>query len=216
MQLTRSKNKVEQQNRVRTDEELWHVFQTGSDSAYTVLYNRYADRLYSYLKLLLTNSAEHLSVDDLFQETWLRVFRERERFTVSEGGTFAGWLFRIAHNLTISSIRKQHPTSPIEELEGNEEFVEAILVQPVEQDVVDGLTTEDLMRHVEAAVETLPLMLKEVFVLSEFDRLSLDQIAEALGITKTNAKVRLFRARRAIREYLERVLKLNEWPGSVT
>jgi len=210
VQLTRSKIKVDKAGHAHTDEELWSSFQSGSDSAYTALYNRYADRLYSYLKLLLTNGAEQVSVDDLFQETWLRVFRERERFTITEGGSFAGWLFRVAHNFTISALRKQRYTSPIEELEGNEEFIDAILVEPDQHEIKEAPTTEEMMQHVQYAVEHLPLMLKEVFVLSEFDRLSLDQIAEALGITKTNAKVRLFRARRTIREYLEKVLHLNE------
>jgi len=59
------------------------------------------------------------------------------------------------------------------------------------------------------AVEELPLLLKEVFVLSEFDKLSLEQIADTLGISRTNAKVRLFRARRVIRERLTKVLDVS-------
>ena len=55
----------------------------------------------------------------------------------------------------------------------------------------------------------LPIMLKEVFLLVELDKLSLDETAESLGITKTNAKVRLFRARRAIRVKLSKLIDIS-------
>ena len=48
-------------------------------------------------------------------------------------------------------------------------------------------------------VDSLPVMLKEVYVLSELEQFSMDKLAETLGISKANAKVRLFRARKLVR-----------------
>lgn len=193
---------------IRKDEELWSAFQTGDDDAYNVLYHRYSDRLYSYLKLLLNSTLESHQVDDLFQETWICVFRERERFAIREGGSFAGWLFRVAHNYAISAIRRTKHMSSLDDLYLDEEITSAISVEPLELSFGQQ-TTEQVMEHVIKAVSQLPIMLKEVFILVEFDKLSLEQTSETLGITKVNAKVRLFRARRAIRERLAKIVDIN-------
>jgi DNA-directed RNA polymerase specialized sigma24 family protein len=49
-------------------------------------------------------------------------------------------------------------------------------------------------------VDELPMNLRQVYLLSEFEHLNLEQIAEAAEISKANAKVRLFRARQIVRE----------------
>ena len=196
--------------RVISDEDIWRSFQSGEDAAFNMLYARYGDRVYAYLKLLLTTLPQQL--DDLFQETWVVVFKERHkeryRFDADVTGSFAGWLFRVAHNLAISEVRKTSHTMSLEELTVDSELIEGFIVEAT-QDRFETPTTDEIMVHVVQTVEELPLMLKEVFVLSEFDRLSLDQIAETLEITRTNAKVRLFRARRMIRERLTKVLDLS-------
>jgi RNA polymerase sigma factor (sigma-70 family) len=87
------------------------------------------------------------------------------------------------------------------------ELIEGFVVEAA-QEAYGTPNAEEIMVHVSQAVEELPLLLREVFVLSEFDRQSLEQIAETLGISRNNAKVRLFRARRVIRERLEKVLDL--------
>ena len=194
-------------NRVISDEDIWRSFQLGEDAAFNMLYVRYSDRVYGYLKLLMVSAPGQL--DDLFQETWIVVFKQRDKFSVSENGSFAGWLFRVAHNLAIGVLRRTRHTTSIEDLSIDTELIEGFVVQPA-QDTYGAPSTDELMLHVVQAVEELPLLLREVFVLSEFDRLSLEQIGETLGITRTNAKVRLFRARRAIRERLSTVLDFND------
>ncbi len=188
-----------------TDEELWRAFQNGEDAAFNMLYGRYADRVYSYLKLLLSGSPGQ--VDDIFQETWIQLFRNRAKFHVVGNGSFAGWLFRIAHNMAISELRKEQVAFSIEDLNIDTELIEGFIT-PATQEHFDQPSSEEIMRHVMKSVEKLPILLREVFILSEFNRLALDRIAETLGITKQNAKVRLFRARRTIREDLARTFDI--------
>src|SRR5437773_12454313 len=83
-----------------TDEDLWRSFQGGEDAEFTMLYGRYSDRLYAYLKLLLSSAPAQL--DDMFQDVWILLFRERSRIHADHPGAFAGWLFRTAHNSAIS------------------------------------------------------------------------------------------------------------------
>jgi DNA-directed RNA polymerase specialized sigma24 family protein len=51
--------------------------------------------------------------------------------------------------------------------------------------------------------------LKEVYLLSEFERMEIQQISEALGISKANAKVRLFRSRKIVREKMIVILGID-------
>ncbi len=188
------------------DEELWRAFQNGEDAAFNMLYGRYADRVYSYLKLLLTGSPG--LVDDLFQDAWVQLFRNRDKFHVSGDGSVSGWLFRMAHNLAISELRKKHVALSIEELKVDTDLIDGFIT-PATQEQFDRPSSDEIMRHVVRLVEKLPILLREVFILSEFNSLGLDQIAQTLGITKQNAKVRLFRARRTIREELARTFDIS-------
>lgn len=192
--------------RVLTDEDIWRAFQSGEDAAYNMLYARYGDRLYAYLRFLLIAAPRHL--DDIFQETWITVFRERHSFEATGLNSFAGWLFRVAHNLAISQFRRDHKTIGIDDLDIDSDLIEGFVVEAA-QEAFGAPNTEEIMRHVTLAVEELPILLREVFVLSEFDRLTLEQIADTLGISRSNAKVRLFRARRTIRERLIKVLDIS-------
>ena len=192
---------------VITDEDLWRTFQSGEDAAFTMLYGRYSDRLYAYLKLLL--SSNPLQLDDMFQDVWILLFRERHRITAEHTGSFAGWLFRAAHNMAISFLRKKEYSLSLDELNTDTELIDGFVIE-ASQESFTSPTTADMMVRVTKEVERLPVLLREVFVLSEFNGLSLEQIGATLGITRTNAKVRLFRARRTIRERLTRVWDISE------
>ncbi|MDP4200661.1 MAG: sigma-70 family RNA polymerase sigma factor [Bacteroidota bacterium] len=191
--------------RYLSDEDLWQAFRSGEDAAFSMLYARYGDRLYAYLKFLLAHAPRHL--DDVFQETWITVFKERGAFHANTTNAFSGWLFRVAHNLAISQVRRDQKTIPIDDLDFDSELIEGFVVEAA-QETYGTPNPDEVMHQVSLAVEELPLLLREVFVLSEFDHLTLEQIGEMLGISRTNAKVRLFRARREIRERLANVLDL--------
>ncbi len=183
-----------------TDEDLWRAFQNREDAAFTMLYGRYSDRVYSYLKLLMSGSRRHL--DDIFQDAWLQLFKSRDTFEASAPGAVSAWIFRLAHNMAVSQLRRK-PAISIEDLNIDTDLIEGFTT-PAVQEQFDQPNSEAIMAHVMQSVENLPILLREVFILSEFNALGLDQIAETLGVSKQNVKVRLFRARRVIREDLAR------------
>jgi len=188
-----------------TDENLWRAFQNNEDAAYTMLYGRYSDRVYSYLKLLMVGTPRH--IDDLFQDVWLQLFRTRDTFQADAPGAFAAWLFRLAHNMAVSQLRRK-PAISIEDLNVDTDLIEGFTT-PAVQEKFDQPNSEAIMAQVMTSVENLPILLREVFILSEFNHMGLDQIAEMLGVSKQNVKVRLFRARRVIREDLARDLDVS-------
>lgn len=182
-----------------SDEDLWVAFTDGEESAYTLLYYRHADRLYSYLKMLLSSPKLRESADDIFQETWVRVFQGSGKFVSSGPGSFAGWLFRIAHNLSVSLMRRPHTVTNFNELPPDSLVLRSASV-PAYDPLSDNKSVDEVLAILHRVVEALPLPFKEVYLLAEFEHLTIDQVAEAIGISKGNAKVRLYRARQVVRE----------------
>ena len=87
------------------DMELIRAFSGGDEAAFEVLYHRYRRQLYGFLNNLIPgNSAE---VDEVFEETWLRVIEKLPKYR--DDGRFSAWLFRIGRNIFIDRIRKLRP-----------------------------------------------------------------------------------------------------------
>jgi RNA polymerase sigma-70 factor (ECF subfamily) len=208
MQFVRSEGKTRKMSVTLSDEELWITFRGGDDAAYTLLYFRYSDRLYSYLRLLLGSGSERHNIEDVFQETWIRVYREKDKFEIREEGTFSGWLFRIAHNYAISLLRRPHYVSSFNEM-ADDKFLYQYASTKAQETLSDDRSAEEIIVMLREVVEKLPMTLKEVYLLSEFERMNIDQVCEALGLSKANAKVRLFRARRIVREKMIDVLGID-------
>ena len=86
-----------------TDSDLVRRCRDGDTPAFDELYQRYRLPLYSYLNRLVPGRSH--TVDDLFQQTWVKVLENLKRYT--EQQRFVSWLFRIAHNQAVDHLRKE-------------------------------------------------------------------------------------------------------------
>ncbi|MGQ9491073.1 MAG: RNA polymerase sigma factor [Anaerolineae bacterium] len=171
----------------------------GRQEAYAAIVERYSGTIYN-LALRLTGNPQE--AEDVLQETFISAFRALSRF---EGRSQLGtWLYRIAYNVALMRLRKQQlPTQSLDEpLAGDDD-------EPIPRQFVDWswlpdemLLGKELRNTLEAALRTLPVSLRSVFVLRDIEGLSTAETAQALGLTETNVKVRLHRARLALREKL--------------
>ncbi len=183
----------------REETDLIQALRAGDQSAYAELVERYSPTIYN-LALRMMNDREE--AEEILQETFLSAFRALRRF---EGRSqLSTWLYRIAYNAALMRLRRrQLPTTSIDEPIQNEEgdIVPRQLVDWASQpDKL--LLTGELRRVLDAAVASLPETLRSVFVLRDIEGLSTAETAEVLGLTETNVKVRLHRARLALREQL--------------
>ena len=83
-----------------SDEDLMMRYGRGDAAAFETLYRRHEIRVWSYLERNVRNRA---AADDLMQEVWFAVARDAPRY--SPTARFTTWLFTIAHNRMIDSIR---------------------------------------------------------------------------------------------------------------
>ena len=186
------------------DEDLFAHFSRGDDDAYAVLYNRYGSRLLSYIHSIV--GADEEAAEDIFQECFIRLFRERERRcnqtpppeTIKNVG---GWLFRVARNQALNHIRARRYLAPLPVV-----YDEHLLVTVEEAHAGiygDADNEEMLMQAVNMVVETLPSALREVFILREVNGMSYEETADIVGCSEEAARMRLSRARSAIRRALQ-------------
>ncbi len=182
-----------------SEAELIAAAQAGQQHAYAEIVERYSGTIYN-LALRLMNDPQE--AEDVLQETFISAFRALNRF---EGRSQLGtWLYRIAYNAAMMRLRKRRV--PIESLDETWETADGEFVP---RQLVDWTTVPDRMllgselrAVLDAALATLPGSLRSVFVLRDIEGLSTAETAEALGLTETNTKVRLHRARLALRERL--------------
>ena len=157
------------------------------------LIEQYQHRLLRYLAHMTGNRA---TAEDLFQETWIRVLEKGHQY--DGRSRFATWLMTIAHNVAIDHLRKKTPASldEMRDPEADAAPFEPVAVgpSPFEQ----AAAGEDKAR-IEAALEQLPPMFREVLVLRFQEQLKLEEISKLIGIPIATVKTRLYRGVMALR-----------------
>ncbi len=152
--------------------------------------------------LALRLMADPHEAEDVLQETFISAFRALPRF---EGRSQLGtWLYRIAYNAALMRLRKRRVRTESLDEPGVAEGVDLAPRQFTDWTALPDklLLRRELRDSLNAALLTLPESLRGVFVLRDIEGLSTAETAAALALTETNVKVRLHRARLALREKL--------------
>ena len=157
------------------------------------LIEQYQHRLLRYLAHMTGNMA---TAEDLFQETWIRVLEKGHQYDGKS--RFATWLMTIAHNVAIDHLRKRTPASLDQMRDPEEDTVpfEPVAIGPSPFEQV--ATMEDGAR-IQAALDQLPPIFREVLVLRFQEQLKLEEIAKLVGIPLATVKTRLYRGVMALR-----------------
>jgi RNA polymerase sigma-70 factor (ECF subfamily) len=173
---------------VELDELTLARAQRGDEGACRVLVERYHHVVFAVLGRTL-GGASRTSVEDLAQETFLRVFRALPAFSPAGPARLSTWIITIATRLAMDELRQRRPAAV--PLGG-----EPVVLAP------DLGERRELGEAIAAAVEGLAADFRVVFVLYELHGLSYRDIAQALELDAGTVKSRLHRARGALRQRL--------------
>lgn len=176
---------------VESDEGLVELARNGDGEAFRRLVLRHQDRILGVTLRLLKNRDEALeAAQDVFVKAWRALARFEQRSKVST------WLHRIALNVCYDRLgrRKRAGEIPLDDL--MDRGAEPIKDPGAGSDeaVMDG----QAVREFEAVVAKLAEIYRVIFVLRQIEGRPYEEIAEVLGISVGNAKVRLHRAREMI------------------
>jgi RNA polymerase sigma-70 factor, ECF subfamily len=174
----------------------------GDDAAFEALVVRYQHRIFR-LACRLTSETD---APDVVQETFLQIYRHLSTFR--GGAQFSTWVYRIATNvsLMLRRGRARRPAEPLDEflprfdadgkLEGTPDALQ------ITSRVEELLDRHELAKKAQAAVDRLPDLYREAFVLRDLEELSTAEVAQVLRVDPATVRQRVHRARLLVRGYL--------------
>ena len=165
-------------------------FQAGRSASFEALYQRYRAPLYRYF----ARQVDAMFVDDLFQDTWLRVVRAKTGYRA--GAPFQAYLYRIAHNVLVDHYRRRsQPAYPV--------ATEALDPPDAAPGPERNAQSAELRAAIVEALSSLPAEQREAFLLHEEAGLTLEQIADVVGTGRETIKSRLRYAVKRLRQALD-------------
>jgi len=183
------------------DEDLMELFQAGTVEAYNILMDRYSERLMHYLYGFLGDKKR---CEDLLQETFLRVHRNRHSY--QRIAKFSTWLYTIAGNLARSEYRKQKRRFMYSIQSMNRDSEEYEMPLPDETFLPDKHTESALQyKSIQDALNILAPNFREVIILRDIQQLAYDEIAEITGLPMGTVKSRINRGRSKMKQLLKDV-----------
>ncbi len=177
------------------DSEILARLKAGDMSACTACVNAYSDSLYRLAYRLLRNET---AAEDVVQETFLSAFKGLDNF--DGRSKLSTWLFRIAYNNALMRLRAEKPVAAL--VDEEDESTGPAVVVPWHETPEDVLSRQEMKEVLDRAVASLPPTLRAVFELRDIQEHSTAETAEILGLSQAAVKVRLHRARLALREEL--------------
>ena len=170
-------------------EDLVRRVQSGDGDAFEALYRRTVERTFA-LCLRMSGNLQH--AEELTQDVYVRAWQKLESFRGES--RFTTWLHRLAVNLVLQDRRTRGRRANREELTADPGDFGAVAQRAMPGTRVD----------LERAIDGLPEGAREVLILRDIEGYKYDEIAELKGVALGTVKAQIHRARRLVREALEK------------
>jgi RNA polymerase sigma-70 factor (ECF subfamily) len=185
-----------------SDDQLLTLAQDGEEGAFAELMSRNSS---SSLKLALSILKDRQDAEDEVQNSYWNAWRYLGRF--QRDSKFSTWISRIVINQCLMRLRKARKASFLYLDGGADEGNVGVMELPDRGPTPEaelGGTEMSAILHKE--IRRMPLILRSVLVLRDLEELSMEDVAERLGISLVAAKSRLMRARAELKQRLEKQL----------
>lgn len=190
-----------------SDEDVMERCALGSEAAFRALVQRYRTRI---MNLVCRFISDRDRAEEISQEVFLRVYRNRERYRKS--GKFSTWIFTIAVNLTKNEIRSRVRHKGTYSLDAMEEDSGGQgLAFPDGRPLPDAdLSAREIQERVAEALRKLPPRYREAVVLRDIEGMSYEEVGEILKIPGGTVRSRINRARLMLKERLKPHVSLED------
>jgi RNA polymerase sigma-70 factor, ECF subfamily len=184
--------------------ELLRRAQTGDFTAFEALVAKLQRRVFNVAYRILGQTQD---AEDVVQQTFLSVIEHLESFRGES--SVSTWVLRIATNYALKVLRKKRGLPTVSIVTSEESYSELPHPQYIaewRESAEELLQRAELKQILDQAIADLDDKYRVVFVLRDIEGLSTEETADALGLSESNVKVRLLRARLQLRERLTREL----------
>src|ERR1700730_10266351 len=162
---------------------------------------RHNRRLYRIARGILQNDSE---AEDVVQEAYVKAFTHLEAFRGDS--SLATWLSRITMNEALGRLRRERPATDLEIFEAQQTEAQIIKFPHTvtSADPERTMAQREILQLVERATDNLPEIFRIVFMTRVIEGMSIEETADLLGLQPETVKTRLHRARRLVREELDK------------
>ncbi len=188
------------------DTQLVEGLKNGDQDSYKKLLVTYWEKLNCLARRILNDPS---TANDCVQEALIKAINKIDDF---EGkGSFAGWLRRIVVNEALMALRKKKSRKEesidnlMQDFDEMGMYVQPYNGQPISLDVLQE--SEEVKKQVRLAIDKLPDVFRITLLLRDIEGYTTKEVAEKMDVTEQNVKVRLHRARLALRNILIPVLR---------
>lgn len=187
---------------VDEDSELINAINSGRAELFHTLVSRYSSRLFNFgLKMC----RDRQDAEDMVQDTFLNLLRYLKDFRFET--KFRNWLYRIAASTCIKKKRRSkfapQPELSLDSFMEDESVAASAELPEWAAQPLDNILNQELSDVLRSAIHKLPEKYRAVLVIRDIEGFSTTDAAQILGLSETNIKVRLHRARLFLREELK-------------
>lgn len=176
------------------ERELIARLQKRDEAAFEELIRQYEKKVYTLCFRMCGNSED---AEEAAQDAFLALWRGIDRFR--QESSLSTWIYRLATNACIDTLRRRKKQSGSVSLDDEELFVDAVDTSPQPQETVERREAQKLLQE---GLSALPEEYRRVLILREIEGLSYTEIAESASIELGTVKSRISRGRSLLRNFL--------------
>ncbi|MEN3002364.1 MAG: sigma-70 family RNA polymerase sigma factor [Armatimonadota bacterium] len=186
--------------RYLSDEQLVLRAREGDSTALEELFLRYRQPVFRLVYRSVRNIDD---AEDITQEVFIKAFERLHTFR--EQSRFSTWLMRIALNLCTDHARMQKRRQELVQKEATGKL--AWMTHPEPPDSDEAVRESTIQEVFHQALQQLPEAQRQLIVMRDLEEMEYEQMAQILGCTVGGVKLRVLRARRALKAKLEPLLR---------
>ena len=175
-----------------TDEELMLAVSRDNDDAFSVLYEKYKDRIYSFIRTFVHDIN---ILEDIFQDTFLSIYKNRKSYTVRS--KFSTYVFAVVRSKCINHLRKLKYHADLDENDLRNHSANDVNFHK-------NAIINELQENFNRMVNGLDEKKKTALFLRDVNGQSYEEIAEIMGQSLGSVKTLIHRARKQIYEKLRK------------
>ncbi len=191
---------ISSNERVEADEELVRTILAGDEAAFNLIFERYR-HLIVYLVGRFFNRRE--VIEELVQQSFTKIYFSLKDFRGGRENSFSAWISRLTINICYDELRclKRRPENIFAELNKEQlEYIEKIVVQN-SFDNEKTFINRDLAEKLLSGLEAKDRLALTLYHGEDF---SISEVAEKVGWTESNVKIRLMRTRKYLRSLIDK------------
>jgi len=179
--------------------KIWLEVKRGSERAFYSLYTLLFPSLLKYVRQIVKDA---FLAEDIVQEVFIKIWREKNSLNII--GQVQAYIYKMAHHSSINKIQHlARSKNRVNRMVSDQEWLFIRDTYQVDELIIENIETEEMDNLLRKTIDTLPEKCREVFLLSRYEDMSNEEIAEKLSISVHTVRAHIYHALEVLRHRLK-------------